>query len=171
MRAGGSAFDMRVEEWYPLDRQIWHREQTGIRNYDVRWIGRSYRYDSAHIPAIPSELSSHSFQRCDNLLMLQADRGRKTTSKGTAKQFQQADSEPHPVWPPERKQQRFSSRNWDNNMCVDIIQQNRRQALVMKISFSSRNNFRPSHHLRIRWLGSEQTAVGNADNFRQEIFR
>ena len=42
---------MRVEESYPQDRQIRYRKGTGIRNYDVRWIGRSYRYDSTQIPA------------------------------------------------------------------------------------------------------------------------
>ena len=48
--------------------------------------------------------------------------------------------------------------------------QNRRQYFVTKILFSSRTSLSPSKHLRIRRLGSEQTAVGGAFNFRQEIF-
>lgn len=56
------------------------------------------------------------------------------------------------------------------NMCIDVIQQNPGQALVTKILFSSRTPLSPSKHLRIRRLGSEQTAVGGTFNFRQESF-
>lgn len=56
-------------------------------------------------------------------------------------------------------------------MCVDIIQQNRRQAFVTKSLFSSWTSLSPSKYIRIRLLGSEQTAVGGAFNFRYEIFR
>ena len=92
-------------------------------------------------------------------------------SKSTAKRVTQTNSEPHPRWPRERKQGRFSSRNWGSNVCVDIIPQNRRQDLVTKSLFSSRTTLGPSKRLRIRLLGSRQTAVGEPADFRQEIFR
>ena len=74
--------------------------------------------------------------------MLQIDRGRKTTSKRTARQVSQANSEPHTVWPPVRKQGRFSSREQVWAVRSDTVPQNRRQALVTKISFWSRNQSR-----------------------------
>ena len=42
---------MRVGGYFRYESGVRHREQTDIRNSDVRRIGRSYRYDSAHIPS------------------------------------------------------------------------------------------------------------------------
>ena len=57
------------------------------------------------------------------------------------------------------------------HVCIEVLSQNRRQALVTKILFSSRTTLSLSQRLRIQWLGSEQIAVGGAFNFRQEYFQ
>ena len=123
----------------------------------------------------------------------------ETSTERTAVQIQRANSEPHPLWPPERKQGRFSSRKQTAAVRSDTVPQNRRQALVTKILlwsrnqsrgcqinqipqepccdlltkniFSSRKALHPSRRCRFKWQGSGQTAVGGAFNFRQEYFQ
>ena len=130
--------------------------------------------------------------------MLQTDWGRKTTIKRTAEK----SLKPIPNRPPlaaRAKTWTIFVKRMRQHVCIDVLSQNRRQALVTKILlwsrnqsrgcqinqirkepchdlltkniFSSRKALHPSKRFRIRWLDGEQTAVGGAFNFRQEIFQ
>lgn len=111
----------------------------------------------------------------------------------------QADSEPPPPLAARAKTWTIFVKRMRQHVCIDVLSQNRRQALVTKILlwsrnqsrgcqinqirkepchdlltkniFSSRKALHPSKRFRIRWLDGEQTAVGGAFNFRQEIFQ